>query len=248
MSDSVLKKQFKKHDVERLRNLVKGKTGDKTTTGIGYNGEESISYKEGDIWKENGKTWTIRDGIKENITKLDKFKSVAVPIFCPSCKGNMDKQLDPYYYKSYGECVDCRATTETQLKKDGKTPDAPKVVLGQIHAKDVHAATVKLLWEGASKPVRVILNKSTEKSAFSVKLGKIADPSKPWTYMIKMTEKGIELAAGGVTKTLTFGKELDNVWKKEKFYFKAGLYIQDNTANSNDLAQVTYYALENTHN
>ena len=32
----------------------------------------------------------------------------------------MDKQLDPYYYKSYGECVDCRATTETQLKKDGK--------------------------------------------------------------------------------------------------------------------------------
>jgi hypothetical protein len=112
------------------------------------------------------------------------------------------------------------------LKKDGKTPDAPKVVLGQIHAKDVHAATVKLLWEGANKPVRVILNKSTEKSAFSVKLGKIADPSKPWTYMIKMTEKGIELAAGGVTKTLTFGKELDNVWKKEKFYFKAGLYPQ----------------------
>ncbi|WP_435235171.1 polysaccharide lyase family 7 protein [Psychromonas sp. PT13] len=112
------------------------------------------------------------------------------------------------------------------LKKDGKTPDAPKVVLGQIHAKDVHAATVKLLWEGAEKPVRVILNKSTEKSAFSVKLGKVADPSKPWTYMIKMTPDGIELAAGGVTKKLKFGKELDNAWKQEKFYFKAGLYPQ----------------------
>ncbi|WP_413700156.1 polysaccharide lyase family 7 protein [Psychromonas sp. KJ10-10] len=112
------------------------------------------------------------------------------------------------------------------LKKDGKTPDAPKVVLGQIHAKDVHVATVKLLWEGSKKPVRVILNKSTEKSAFSVKLGKIADPSKPWSYMIKMTDKGIELVAGGVTKKLTFGKELDSAWKKEKFYFKAGLYPQ----------------------
>ena len=60
MSDSVLKKQFQKRDVERLRNLIKGKSGNKTTTGIGYKGEESISYKEGDIWEENGKKWTIR--------------------------------------------------------------------------------------------------------------------------------------------------------------------------------------------
>ena len=120
MSDSVLKKQFKKHDVERLRNLIKGKSGNKTTTGIGYKGEESINYKEGDIWEENGKKWTIRDGIKENITKLDKFKKVSVPIFCPKCKQNMDGQLDSHYYKAYGECVDCRATTETKLKNEGK--------------------------------------------------------------------------------------------------------------------------------
>ena len=112
------------------------------------------------------------------------------------------------------------------LKKDGKTPTDPKVVIGQIHAKDVHAATVKLLWEGAKKPIRVILNKGTEKSPFSVKLGKIADVSKPFTYMIKMTDKGIELAAGGVKKKLKFGKELDNAWKQEKFYFKVGLYAQ----------------------
>jgi len=114
----------------------------------------------------------------------------------------------------------------TPLKKDGVSSTDPKVVLGQIHAHDINAATVKLLWEGANKPVRVILNKSTKKSAFSVKLGKIADPSKPWTYIIKMTDDGIELAAGGVKKTLKFGKELDNAWKNETFYFKAGLYPQ----------------------
>ena len=121
MSDSVLKKQFKKNDVERLRNLIKGKSGNKTTSGIGYNGEESITHKEGDIWEENGKTWTIRDGIKENVTKLDKFKKTAVPLFCPNCKQVMDRQLDPYYYKAYGECVDCRAKTETQLDRDWET-------------------------------------------------------------------------------------------------------------------------------
>jgi len=114
----------------------------------------------------------------------------------------------------------------TPMKKDGVTPDAPKVVLGQIHAHDINAATVKLLWEGNEKPVRVILNKSTEKSAFSVKLGKISDVSKPWSYKIKMTANGIELTAGGVTKKLEFGKELDNAWKNETFYFKAGLYPQ----------------------
>ena len=32
----------------------------------------------------------------------------------------MDKQLDPFYFKAYGECVDCRSITETQLKISGK--------------------------------------------------------------------------------------------------------------------------------
>ncbi|TEW55312.1 hypothetical protein E2R68_06040 [Psychromonas sp. RZ22] len=115
---------------------------------------------------------------------------------------------------------------EAPLKKDGKSKSDPKVVLGQIHAHGINAATAKLMWEGANKPVRVILNKTTEKSAFSVKLGKIADPSQPWVYIIKMTDDGIELSAGGVTKKLKFGEELDNAWKKETFYFKAGLYPQ----------------------
>jgi hypothetical protein len=31
----------------------------------------------------------------------------------------MDKQLDSHYFKAYGECLDCRATTETQMKIAG---------------------------------------------------------------------------------------------------------------------------------
>ena len=94
MSDSVLKKEFQKRDVERLRNLVAGKHGNRTTVGIGYNGPQEEEHKEGDIWEQGGRTWTIKDGIKENVTKLDKFKKVAVPLFCPNCKQVMDKQLD----------------------------------------------------------------------------------------------------------------------------------------------------------
>ena len=123
MSDNVLKKQFQKRDVERLRNLVKGKHGDRTTVGIGYSGETQEEHKEGDIWEQGGKTWTIRDGIKENVTKLDKFKKAAVPLFCPDCKQIMDKQLDSFYFKSYGHCLDCRTKFETKLKVEGKWED-----------------------------------------------------------------------------------------------------------------------------
>ena len=120
MSDSLLKKTFQKKDVERIRNLVKGKSGNRVTSGIGQTKTTTEDHKEGDVWKANGKTWTIKDGIKENITKLDKFKKVAVPLFCPSCKQVMDKQLDPFYYKSYGTCVDCRTEFETKLKTEDK--------------------------------------------------------------------------------------------------------------------------------
>ena len=74
MSDSLLKKTFQKKDVERIRNLVKGKSGDRITSGVGYNKSSVEDHKEGDVWEANGKTWTIRDGIKENVTKLDEFK------------------------------------------------------------------------------------------------------------------------------------------------------------------------------
>lgn len=120
MENSILKKEFQKRDVERLRNLVKGKYGDRTTIGVGYNKQTEEEHQEGDIWESNGKTWTIRDGIKENVTKLDKFKKIAIPLFCPKCKNVMDKQLDPFYFKSYGECLDCRTVTETQLKISGQ--------------------------------------------------------------------------------------------------------------------------------
>ena len=91
--------------------------------GIGYSGVTQEEHKEGDVWEQNGRTWTIKDGLKENVTKLDKFKSAAIPLFCPKCKQVMDKQLDSFYFKSYGECLDCRTVTETQMKIAGTWED-----------------------------------------------------------------------------------------------------------------------------
>ena len=132
MSDNVLKKDFNKKDVERLRNLVKGKAGERTTQGIGYTKKEEF-HKEGDIWEADGRKWTIKDGIKQNITKLDKFKTSTVPLFCPTCKGIMNKQLDPHYFKSFGACLDCTKIKETKLKISGKLENHSK----EIHNKEI---------------------------------------------------------------------------------------------------------------
>lgn len=73
MGESLLKKEFKSKDVERVRNLVKKDFSAKTTAGAGYEKQYEI-HNEGDVWEESGRTWTIKDGIKQNITKLDAAK------------------------------------------------------------------------------------------------------------------------------------------------------------------------------
>jgi hypothetical protein len=117
--DSVLKKDFQKRDVERLRNLVQGKYGEKTRSSVGFTNKQEF-YNEGDIWESDGRTWTIKDGIKQNITKLDKAKKAHnMPLFCPNCKKVM-KRVDKPYYNVYRYCLDCVAKAEDKLKAEGK--------------------------------------------------------------------------------------------------------------------------------
>ena len=66
MSESLLKKEFKKSDVERVRNLVNKDFTAKTKTQLGYR-KSTEHHMEGDIWEENGKQWTIKNGIKQRL-------------------------------------------------------------------------------------------------------------------------------------------------------------------------------------
>ena len=117
--DSVLKKDFQKRDVERLRNLVQGKYGEKTRSSVGFTNKQEF-YNEGDIWELDGRTWTIKNGIRQNITKLDKAKKEhTMPLFCPNCKKLM-KRVDKPYYNIHKFCLDCYAKFEDKLKTEGK--------------------------------------------------------------------------------------------------------------------------------
>ena len=116
----MLKKEFKKKDVNRARNLIMGKTNASTGTQIGYS-KKQIEYKEGDIWTENKKTWTIKNGIKQTISKLDKIKKeVFMPLCCPECGNVMKSQLDKPNYRIHKKCHDCVVKFEHKLRHTGK--------------------------------------------------------------------------------------------------------------------------------
>lgn len=116
----MLKKEFKRKDVERARNLLTGKSGASSETQVGYK-KKRVDYKEGDVWVENKKTWTIKDGIKQTISKMDAIKKeIFMPLCCPKCSKVMKKRLDKPNYKVHKMCFDCVIDYEAKLKIEGK--------------------------------------------------------------------------------------------------------------------------------
>jgi hypothetical protein len=128
--ESTLKKEFKKSEVQRMRNIITGNTGDRTQVLGGW--EATIEeHKEGDTWEEDGKRWTIKNGIKQSITKLDKFKHlVSLPLTCPSCKKPMKaNELNKKMYSVHKVCLNCVVDMESKLKLEGKYEEYEKNIL-----------------------------------------------------------------------------------------------------------------------
>ena len=119
--ESNLKKEFSKRDVQRMRNIITGNTSDRTQIQTGYEKVNEV-HKEGDIWQEGGRTWTIKNGIKQNVTKLDSIRELAnMPLSCPSCGGVMkDNEYNRKMWTIHKKCLDCVVKMESELKRTGK--------------------------------------------------------------------------------------------------------------------------------
>ena len=138
--ESLLKKEFTSKDVNRARNLVKKDFSAKTVDGVGYS-KTQVAYKEGDIWEESGRTWTIKNGLKQNITKLDSAKkALQIPLACPKCKGTMNYYLSQKMYKIHKMCFDCVIDYEAELRRAGLYESYEKSMMQgslKAFAKDV---------------------------------------------------------------------------------------------------------------
>ena len=121
MSDTNLKKEFSQRDVQRMRNIITGNTGAATGTQVGYV-KQFQDYQEGDVWEENGKQWTIKNGLKQTLTKFDKLKKlVTFPLTCPECHNPMkDNDLNRKMYNIHTKCFDYVVEMEAKIKLEGK--------------------------------------------------------------------------------------------------------------------------------
>ena len=121
VNDNTLKKEFSQRDVNRARNLLTKKFGDATGIQSGYT-KQVIEHSEGEVWEEDGRKWTIKNGIKQTVTKFDAIKKLSVvPLLCPNCSKPM-KNSDTIrkMYFIHGMCLDCVIRMESKLKLEGK--------------------------------------------------------------------------------------------------------------------------------
>jgi uncharacterized protein CbrC (UPF0167 family) len=139
--ETMLNKEFTEREVQRMRNLITKKHGDKTQTLVGY--EKNIKREENEIWEENGKTWTISNGIKKSIPKLSKFKQDAtMPLTCPKCNEHLSRESDyvKHLFKLTHKCPKCVAKEESQLKLEGKFNEYAKQMYAKNHLDIVDEA------------------------------------------------------------------------------------------------------------
>ena len=127
-----LKKEFKPRDIQRMRNILTDKAGDRTQIQTGWERNQQ-THTEGDIWEENGKKWTIKNGIKQSVTKLDEIKKLVVlPLSCPNCGQVM--KVNEYNKKMWAihqKCFDCVIKMESEIKRQGKWDEYSRNIMNR---------------------------------------------------------------------------------------------------------------------
>lgn len=114
-----MKKGISKNKVQRMRNLVSGNHNAKSVIRSGYT-KPVVERKEGDIWLEKGKKWTIKNGVKRTVNKLDFARKISrIPFGCPSCSKQLKHSAHKAMYRRWGMCLVCVQKWEAEMKADG---------------------------------------------------------------------------------------------------------------------------------
>jgi hypothetical protein len=103
--------------VDALRNKLASKVQKFDRPIVGWRPDAEPTRKEGEKWFDiEGKAWTVKNGIKQSISKLQEAKT---PWWCPKCDKSMSHRLDDKFYRLYSQCYDCTIKEHTQMRIDG---------------------------------------------------------------------------------------------------------------------------------
>lgn len=117
--------------------------------------EGSRDHKEGDVWVENGKTWTIRNGIKRTVSKMDTARQqLLTPLACPKCNRAMKHHLDEKMWNIHKQCFECTIDMEHEIMKAGNWSEYEKTkILANANAfcEEMESTLQEYIQESVSK-------------------------------------------------------------------------------------------------
>jgi ribosomal protein L37AE/L43A len=125
---------------------------------FGWRGEPEPARQEGDVWEDvNGKKWTIKNGIRQTVTKLDDAKT---PYWCPKCSKPMNHRFDIKFWRLRGHCMDCNVKFETELRRQGKWEEFERKVMLRNYISSIKDTIAELqhYYDNFSKPEYLIMN------------------------------------------------------------------------------------------
>ena len=154
------------NNLNRVKNILAGKYTDKSKVSVGYK-RATTRHAEGDVWEENGKTWTIKNGIKQTVSKLDVARQAAmVPYACPQCNKSLKHYLDANAWKTTKKCFDCNMKEETEMRANGTFED---------HIKEIYKKNAMAWLDEKRKQFDDFINNPDSLKGFITEKGDIED-------------------------------------------------------------------------
>jgi hypothetical protein len=127
---------------------------------FGWRGETEPTRNEGDVWEDiHGKKWTIKNGIRQTVTKLDDAKT---PWWCPRCTKPMNHRFDIKFWRIRGHCMDCVIKDETEIRRQGKWEEYERKIMLRNYISQVQdkIAELQSYHDEVSKPEFLIMNEN----------------------------------------------------------------------------------------
>jgi hypothetical protein len=130
--------------------------------------------------------------------------------------------------------------TLTATCKVTKVPSNGRIIIGQIHGNASGSEVCKLLWNNGAVEFRYKTDARVEQG---FNLGNYSVGT-TLNYTIRCSNKAITVTVNGRSATRTYS---NSMWQSDRYYFKAGSYVQDNAGTSSEGGRVEFTQLNTTH-
>lgn len=131
-----------------------------------------------------------------------------------------------------------------------QVPSTGKVVIGQIHAYNSTRPLVKVEYQYKATTQRgnivaKVRMRPEDTESRVIVVAENVPLDREFSYLIHLSPGGaLGISAAGYQ----WDTQISSTWRDKPLYFKAGVYVQDNTGYTSEGGKVTFYKLDIDHN